>query len=220
MSVAIIIERITEDKKKFEELKTSNRSFIYSDAKVIDEFSVELTIGDKWGEISKDGNVKLYEIDEGKIELSPNKSLIVEVGEFMTIPNNLYGIIMPKGHLLFNKGIYIASTKVEPGFEGKLALLLHNSSGRKQTLNKGHVIASTVFFCTERTLKVVDRGGRSDIKDYTSKRKPFFKVLSASLFKNYNDNPALFVGGLFRTIFTILTSSVVAALLTYYFLKS
>jgi deoxycytidine triphosphate deaminase len=153
MSVISVRARRTSELALFDRNRKSDASLLFTDAAQISEFSVELTLGELYDDELSETRAIMYAIDKDVLTLRPGKSIVVEVAEHLRVPNNMFGVVMPKGHILLEQGILMASTKIEPSYDGHLRLLLHNSSGVRRTLRRDSVIASAVFFRTERTLE-------------------------------------------------------------------
>jgi deoxycytidine triphosphate deaminase len=208
MSVIFIKNRRTTESKDFDKYRKSETSLVLTNAKLFEEFSIELTLGDLYDDDLSEERAIMYALENDEVALHPKSSVVVEVAEGMRVPNNMYGIVMPKGHILLEQGILMASTKIEPSYDGKLRILVFNTSRRKRTIRKGTVIASAVFFCTEKTL-----GGEALIsrEPVIRKRKGLAKV--ASDFVRQDVRRFVIV------LAMVLTSSLVAALVTYFLTK-
>lgn len=152
MSVLQIRGRTTTSAQDFSEFSLSSNSQIYTTAapENIEEFSIEVTLGDGWNDNYSETNKNLRKISDS-ITVRANDSIVVEVTEDIRIPHNRYGIVLPTGSLFLSQGILIASAKVEPAFSGKLKLRLFNTTDRKICLKKGTKLGSIIFFPTEST---------------------------------------------------------------------
>ncbi len=94
----------------------------------------------------------MYEIKNGKVNIPAKNSIAVQTAESFIVPRNMYGLILPKGSLLLQQGVLMGSTKIEPLFNGKLKILLYNTSNKKISLKKGEFIASAIFLRTEKAI--------------------------------------------------------------------
>ncbi len=174
MSLISLINRLTNSTDEFESFLSSDQSLIFSDGNHIEEWSIELTVGQLWGNVSKDSPVAMYQVKDS-VNIPAKSSVMIEVEEEIRIPNNIYGLIVPKGSLLLDNGIMMATTKIEPRFYGKLRILFFNTTNRKKTLPLGTIIASTVFFSTDLTITSQQpRSRRSVIETQKSFLKSFF----------------------------------------------
>ncbi len=151
MGIISIKEQTTTDKDKFEQLRKADTSLLLTNATKIEEFAIELSIGDNWAEKLSAELPQLFALKKEEIKIRAKNSIVIETAESLFLPNNMYGLIMPRGSLLLQQGIFMSSTKIEPSFNGKLQILLYNSSNRTRILKKGQFIASAVFFRTEET---------------------------------------------------------------------
>ena len=144
--------KITRSKQDYDRYKSSSDSLIYTDAdeENVEDYSIEVTLGQGWNETYSDKNRNLIKIEDNII-VRGHASIVVEVAEEIFIPYNRYGIVLPTGSLFLGKGVLIASAKIEPAFQGKLILRLFNTTNNKQVLQKGDKLGSLVFFRTETT---------------------------------------------------------------------
>lgn len=151
MSLINIDNRTTKSVADFEKYISSVSSLVFTNAEKIEEWAIELTVGDLFSpEAGKEPQKMIYINNE--ISISPQTSLIIEVKEELRIPNNIYGLILPKGTLLLEHGILMASTKIESRYQGKLRILLYNTTKKKKYLKKKDVVGSCIFFETNVTL--------------------------------------------------------------------
>jgi deoxycytidine triphosphate deaminase len=143
--------RVTQDSQRFENLKKSDFSQIFSNAEEIQDFSIELTLGNRWSKEPSVENHNLKNLDSDKATIPPQGSIVVESQEEIRVPNNLFGLILTTGSLLRGKGVFVGTGKIEPFFRGKLRLLLMNNTNYKIEIYKGDKLASAIFFRTETT---------------------------------------------------------------------
>lgn len=204
MTIVSIKGRQTDNLNDFEYHKKSEISLLYCDAKYVQEFSIELTLGDKWAEDVSRQDPTMYELDKDQFSIKPNTSVVIEVKEIISVPLNLYGIIIPKGSSFLEQGIIITAGKIEPGFSGKLQFLLFNTTNSRRSIKKGASIASAIFFRTDKTIN------SSDVKHeqiaLPKKRSLFVRVVNF-----FSSDPKYTI----NLIVTALTSSLVAALVTW-----
>lgn len=153
MAVIHIRGRVTADERKFNENAFSDKSLLLLDRPQAPEnFSVELTVGEGWSEKYSQTNNHMHRVSpDEKIEIRRHGSIVVEVGEQIRVPHNMYGVVVPTGSLFLDRGVIIAAAKVEPSFEGRLKLRLVNTTDRKVLLSAGDKVASIIFFATEIT---------------------------------------------------------------------
>lgn len=208
MPVISLKNRITENPKEFERYKKSNTSLIYTDAKLFEDFSIELTLGNLCATTLSRDRAIMYAVEDDEISINPKSSVIIEVAQHLRIPNNVYGLLMPKGQTLLEYGILIASTKIETAFDGKLRLLLFNVSTKKRTIKKNFVIASAVFFSTDKTLEADSMKSREPVISKS-------KTLKEKLVIFVKEDTRYFIS----LVVTVITSSLTAAIITYFLLK-
>lgn len=180
MAVISMKNRSTENRGLYEKFKKSDTSLVYADAKAIEDFSVELTIGNSWAEVIDKDNPDMFSFDGGKAFLKPNSSAVIEVAEDISIPYNMYGIIVPTGSSFLQKGIIIGAGKIEPSYSGKLKILLYNTSKSKRELIPGTKFASAIFIRTDRTIssQLPMSPGNANIKAKTRAEKIKSFILS------------------------------------------
>jgi len=152
MSVLQIKNRTTDSQEEFDRHSLSSNSYIYTSAeeKNVEEFSIELTLGEGWNDNYSFKNKGLIKIEES-ITIQRHGSVVVEVKEDIRVPHNRYGIILPTGNTFLSWGIIIVSAKVEPAFFGRLKLRVFNTTNQKVVLHKGTKLGSIIFFPTEST---------------------------------------------------------------------
>ncbi|MCY1212687.1 dUTPase [compost metagenome] len=206
MSVQQIKGRTTNSQVEFESNSLSHSSLIFTDApeSSLDEFSLELTLGNGWNDSYSDQNRNLIEI-LNSITIRRNGSIVVEVQEEIRVPHNKYGIVLPTGSMFLSKGVLIAPAKVEPSFVGKLKLRLFNTTSDRIVINKGTKLASIVFFQTESTKEQEHIYRKSEI----SLRKA---SKSADLKRWFSANKPTWIGW----IISLLGSSGMALIFTYF----
>jgi deoxycytidine triphosphate deaminase len=153
MSVVQLKDRITNSPEEFTRFSSSTNSQIFTTAEhsAIENFSIEISLGEGWNDNYSDADVGLRKIDKFII-VPRGGSIVVEIAEEIRVPFNKYGLVLPTGSLFLAQGILIASAKVEPAFCGRLKLRLFNTTAKKVTLVKGRKLGSVIFFSTESTM--------------------------------------------------------------------
>lgn len=207
MSVLQIKGRTTNSQTDFDAFSLSSNSCIFTTAadSNVEEFSIELSLGEGWNDNYSDRDKNLRRIDES-ITVNRHGSIVVEVQEEIRVPHNRYGIVLPTGSLFLSRGILIASAKVEPAFFGKLKLRMFNTTQQKIVLKKGEKLGSVIFFPTESTKIYNVTFRKSEISAPPISRWNETKKWLAT-------NKTLWIGW----IISIITSSLIAFLLTYTF---
>lgn len=108
--------------------------------------------------------------DKDKIKLKPGMAVIIQTEEYVHFPKTRFGQIVPKVTLL-RKGISNTTSKIDPGYNGKLLVTVFNLGQNTEFLSKGDK------FCTLIVHDVFDEG----IRHYN---KPA-KELQSDYKKNY-----------------------------------
>jgi Deoxycytidine deaminase len=153
MTVMNVKGRTTSQSTSFDQYSLSSNSLIYTTAtdSNVEDFSLELTLGNGWNENYSNSNKNMLLIDE-KITIPRRGSIVVEVAEDLRMPHNRYGVVLPTGSMFLTLGIMVAPAKVEPAFNGRLKLRLFNTTNSKVSILKGTKLASVVIFATESTM--------------------------------------------------------------------
>ena len=154
MSVIAAHSRVTERYADFDKFRFSDNSLLLTDARTVEEFSIELTLGDYWDSNTSRDAATMYPIEGDQITIPARGNVVVEVAERISLPGNIYGIVIPTGSILLEQGIVIAATKIEPGYSDVVRLMLFNSSRINRTISKRTRLASAVFFRTEQTVRL------------------------------------------------------------------
>lgn len=192
MSIIYLKDSITDKRDVFENSKKSFNSKILAtdsenkNAIISDDFSLDLTLGNSWNENYSYNDRRLYKIEEESISIKPKSSVVVSVNEIITVPNNLFGLVISTGSIFLQHGVQSPSAKVEPGYEGALILRLVNFSNKSVTINKGTKIASVIFFRTEHTPSFT-HASNSNVVNI---KKKSFGEISKAYAKNFFSNHA------------------------------
>jgi dCTP deaminase len=86
------------------------------------------------------------------ILLRPNQLIVVITLESIELPANVLARILTKGQL-FSIGIQPVNTYADPGFSGRLGIVLHNASTNYIRINPGDAIAKLEFSRLERAVE-------------------------------------------------------------------
>lgn len=88
---------------------------------------------------------KKYELPAtGYILVKPKQLVVVITLESLELPNNVLGRILTKGHL-FSAGLLPVNTYADPGFSGRLGIVLYNVSNNYLKLRQGAPLAKIEF---------------------------------------------------------------------------
>lgn len=211
MGILSIKGKHTDCNEAFERNKKSDASLIYTDTDTdsVEDFSIEFSVGDQWAKDLTKEKASMFEIEGDEISIKPQSSIVLEVKEHIKIPFNMYGLILQTGSVFLEQGILIGAGKIEPSFDGKLRMLIYNTSKTKRTLKKGQKIASAIFMRTDKTINAsIYNDKRALVKERRgtiAKTRAFFsadKKFTVSLF------------------FNLVTSSVAAVIVSYFLLSN
>lgn len=205
MPVLQIKGRTTISHADFDAASHSSNSLILTNApdERIEEFSLELSVGEGWSDNYSGNDKNLWRIVDG-MTIKGHDSVVVEAAEEIKVPHNRYGVVLPTGSLFLSRGVLVASAKVEPAFDGKLKLRIFNTTNKNVYLTKGEKLGSVIFFSTEstQTQKPIKRG--SEISTLPITRLARVK-------KWFSLNPIIWIGW----TLSFLGSSLVSSILLY-----
>jgi deoxycytidine triphosphate deaminase len=112
-------------------IKNLDRSQVETD-KVIEKqssnASYDLRVGGEYRDHREMGKTDL--LDDGILYLPPGAAVIIETYEEVQFPRSRFGHIVPKVKLLM-EGISNTSSKVDPGFDGRLLITVFNLGTKK-----------------------------------------------------------------------------------------
>lgn len=157
MGMIYLKKSITCDKELFEaQRKSFNSKILIShidSEKVceVDDFSLDITLGKSWNENYSYNDRSLFMIEGSGITINPRSSVVVSIRENISIPNNIFGIVISTGSIFLQHGVQSPTAKIEPGYSGVLILRLVNYSDSVVHIKKGEKIASVIFLRTEHT---------------------------------------------------------------------
>ena len=151
------------------------------DKKRIKYASYDLSIGEEYRITSEE---KVREIGEnGVIEIPPNDLCYILTDEILNIPADMCAFIFPRQTRVLEGVLMYPQPPIDPGFKGKLYVLLHNLSNQKIRMRSGEHLATIVF------LKLVNKS-----KGYGSDKEED-KYFEAMSLKNLRAN-IVYKGGL------------------------
>jgi deoxycytidine triphosphate deaminase len=135
--------------------------------------SYDLRVGDEYRDHRDSGKTDL--LKNGKISLQPGSAVIIETAELVHFPKSRFGHVVPKVSLL-QEGLSNTSSKIDPGYRGKLSITVFNLGKRTVELTQGQV------FCT---LYVLDVG--QGVIPYTKPPKRIAGNPKTSLLSGFRD---------------------------------
>jgi dCTP deaminase len=147
--------------------------------------SYDLRVGNEYRD-HRDSN-KTDLLDNGKISLQPGSAVIIETAESVQFPKSRFGHVVPKVSLL-QDGLSNTSSKIDPGYEGKLFITVFNLGKRTVYLEKGQK------FCTLYVLEIKEgvipyqkgskriagnykTGFLNEIRDFIETNQIYFTIL-------------------------------------------
>ena len=211
MSIVHVKRRVTQDQEEFKRCSQSDQSKVLLTPldSSPETFSIEFSVGNVWSEQYGHTSTTMYKIPEQGITIGRHGSIVIEVGQNISVPHNMYGLVIPTGSLFLDKGIIIAAAKIEPSFTGNLKLRLFNTTATKRVLQIGDKVASGVFFSTETT----QFHGQVTKRPVTIDREHSFKRRSARWSRQHWPQ-------IVTWILAIVGCSVTSTLLTYFILQA
>lgn len=103
----------------------------------------ELRVGDVYYEVT--GEKKRREVSQfNNVLLKPHQLTVVITKETLNIPEDILGRILTKGRL-FSAGILPVNTYADPGFQGKLGIVLYNATPRYLCIRIDEPVAKIEF---------------------------------------------------------------------------
>lgn len=113
------------------------------DSNRIKQACYELRCGDVYYDLAK-GNRRCVIKSGNNLLLKPKQTLVVITMESLRLPADVLGRILTKG-VLFSIGILPVNTYADPGFSGRLGIVLHNLSNDYLRIKPGDAIAKIEF---------------------------------------------------------------------------
>lgn len=107
--------------------------------------SYDLSTGDEYRFSHKKEIIKLGKWKK-KIKIPPYSICYVLIKEKLNMPEDVCAQIFPR-HDLVKKGLLIyPQPPIDPGYKGKLYVLIHNLTNENRTINKDEHLVSLVFY--------------------------------------------------------------------------
>ena len=149
---------ITEEEKK--EL-WKNKNWAEIDGKILicgfeeDKLEVNtytLSVGEQY--ISLRDPDKVHSVTAIRIE--PGETVFILTKEYIGLPKNITGLIVPKARWIF-EGLVINATRVDPTWHGKLKIAVTNITKNPITISKGEGLCCMYFIETFEVEKELDK---------------------------------------------------------------
>ncbi|WP_062233937.1 dCTP deaminase domain-containing protein [Fictibacillus sp. FJAT-27399] len=104
--------------------------------------SYDLRVGNEYLDHRETRQMRLT--DDDYITLNPGAAVIIETEEYIQFPRYRFGQILPKVGLL-RVGISNTTSKIDPGYRGKLLITVFNLGKRTVKLKKGEKFCSLII---------------------------------------------------------------------------
>jgi dCTP deaminase len=93
---------------------------------------------------------------DGELKLLPGSAVIVATQEEVRFPKCCFGLIVPKVGLL-HRGISNTTSKIDPGYSGRLYVTLFNLGKQNVVLHRGDKFCSLVIFRVGEGARLYDK---------------------------------------------------------------
>ncbi|MCF4968614.1 dCTP deaminase domain-containing protein [Nostoc sp. CMAA1605] len=139
--------------------------------------SYDLRVGSEYRDHRDSGKTDL--LDNGKISLQPGSAVIIETSETVHFPKSRFGHVVPKVSLL-QDGLSNTSSKIDPGYRGKLSITVFNLGKRTIFLEKGQKFCTLYLLDVKEGVIPYKKDGKkirgNPNKDLFSKARDFIEV--------------------------------------------
>jgi len=186
LSVDVLKDRITDDidywLKEYE--KDGFDKILINplpDFKENDLISIDLHLGD---EMNFHTEIQIIPIEKDGVFLDSGETINVITSDYIGLPRNVAGFVIPKLTCTI-QGLSHISTRVDPGFHGKLVETLSNLDRTKIKIKPGFSFCSLIFF----EVKGVSRLYRGHYSGQKSLNNVIEKL--DELYKKQHVNPSI-----------------------------
>lgn len=100
------------------------------------------------------------DLTSGELKLLPGSAVIVATEEEVQFPKSRFGLIVPKVSLL-HRGISNTTSKIDPGYRGRLYVTLFNLGKQNVILHRGDKFCSLVLFRVGEGARLYDKAAQS-----------------------------------------------------------
>lgn len=149
MSVVDLSRRVTTDWDTFNRYKFSPDSFAFVDGTVClpddSKVALDLAVGEAWYDARRETFIA---IPSDGLKIAARSAVVVETGQKITVPFNMFGIVTGKGKYIF-QSVIISPGKIDPGFNDHLRIGVYNASDRSLLLKSGDLFCSCCFLSLE-----------------------------------------------------------------------
>jgi len=118
----------------------------------------DLRLGEQYRD-HRDNSAKQLE-ENGKISITSGTAMIVETLESISLPSTIFGSVYPKVSLS-QKGLANLTSKVDPGYEGKLLITIFNLGKKTIELEYKKAFCSIVFQEVNPAASLYSKGGKN-----------------------------------------------------------
>lgn len=132
--------------------------------------SYDLRVGSEYQDHRDTGSTNLP--DNGKITLQPGAAVIIETMESVQFPKSRFGHIVPKVSLL-QHGLSNTSSKIDPGYSGRLLITVFNLGKRTTYLKKGQTFCTLYVIDVDEGIIAYEKQGKRLRGD---SREGFFRI--------------------------------------------
>jgi dCTP deaminase len=120
--------------------------------------SYDLRVGAKYRSLHSrfEGNLPT----DGELRINGQQTVLIETAETLHLPENIAGLVLSKVSVT-QVGIGEISTKVDPGYHGRLVIRVRNDSPRAVTLKWNQAFCTVMFITTEGDARLYSKGAKT-----------------------------------------------------------
>jgi len=141
--------------------------------------SYDLRVGSDYRDHREGHSTRLNQGD--KIQLEPGSAIVIQTEEWVRFPNSRFGQILPKVKLL-QDGVSNTTSKIDPRYNGYLAITLFNLGKSTITLTKGDKFCTLIVQSVLPGARPYNKPGKSIPN--SSKEKGKWKSIKIWLERN------------------------------------
>ncbi|HYX14111.1 MAG TPA: hypothetical protein VE944_07050 [Nostoc sp.] len=145
----------------------------------------DLKVGDEYRDHRDFGKTDL--LDNGKISLQAGSTVIIETAQEVKFPKSRFGHVVPKVSLL-QHGLSNTSSKIDPGYEGKLSITVFNLGKKTIELKKGQVFCTLYVIDVKEGVIPYQKGSKkiagnsrkdllSRVRDFIETNQTYFTII-------------------------------------------